>query len=127
GRLIYIGAGTSGRLGVLDAVECPPTFSSDPSQVVGLIAGGERAFLKAVEGAEDDPRLAQQELQALELGPKDCVVGIAASGRTPYVVGGLKHARSVGALAIAVTMNRGSAIVAEADIAIEAVSGPEIL
>jgi N-acetylmuramic acid 6-phosphate etherase len=127
GRLVYVGAGTSGRLGVLDAVECPPTFSSDPSQVVGLIAGGERAFQKAVEGAEDDPQLAVTELAAMNIGPNDCVVGIAASGRTPYVVGALKHARSVGALAIAVTMNRGSLIGAAADITIEAVTGPELL
>jgi N-acetylmuramic acid 6-phosphate etherase len=127
GRLIYVGAGTSGRLGVLDAVECPPTFSSDPSQVVGLIAGGERAFQKAVEGAEDDPQLAATELAAMKIGPNDSVVGIAASGRTPYVVGALEYARSVGALAIAVTMNRGSLIVKDADIAIEAVTGPEVL
>lgn len=127
GRLIYIGAGTSGRLGVLDAVECPPTFSSPPTQVCGLIAGGERAFMKAVEGAEDDPGLAKQDLAALELGHKDCVVGIAASGRTPYVVGGLDYAKECGALAIAVTMNRGSAIAAAAELAIEVVTGPEIL
>lgn len=127
GRLVYIGAGTSGRLGVLDAVECPPTFSCDPSQVVGLIAGGERAFLKAVEGAEDDPHLAAVELAAMNLGPNDSVVGIAASGRTPYVVGALQHACSVGALAIAVTMNRGSLIGSAADIVIEAVTGPELL
>ncbi len=127
GRLVYIGAGTSGRLGVLDAVECPPTFSCDPSQVVGLIAGGERAFLKAVEGAEDDPHLAAVELAAMNLGPNDSVVGIAASGRTPYVVGALQHARSVGALAIAVTMNRGSLIGSAADLVIEAVTGPELL
>lgn len=127
GRLVYIGAGTSGRLGVLDAVECPPTFSCDPSQVVGLIAGGERAFLKAVEGAEDDPHLAAVELAAMNLGPNDSVVGIAASGRTPYVVGALQHARSVGALAIAVTMNRGSPIGSAAEIVIEAVTGPELL
>jgi len=127
GRLIYIGAGTSGRLGVLDAVECPPTFSCDSTQVCGLIAGGERAFMKAVEGAEDDPELAAKDLQAIDVGPKDCVVGIAASGRTPYVIGGLEHARSVGAFALAVTMNRGSVIAAAADLAIEVVTGPEIL
>lgn len=127
GRLLYIGAGTSGRLGVLDAVECPPTFSSSAEQVRGLIAGGEKAFQKAVEGAEDDPKLAAADLAAIELGRKDCVVGIAASGRTPYVLGALAYARSKKALAIAVTMNRGSPIVAAADIAIEAVTGPEIL
>jgi N-acetylmuramic acid 6-phosphate etherase len=127
GRLIYIGAGTSGRLGVLDAVECPPTFSSPATQVCGLIAGGERAFLKAVEGAEDDPELAKTDLVALELGPKDCVVGIAASGRTPYVIGGLRYAQEVAALSVAVTMNRNSAIAAVAEHAIEVVTGPEIL
>jgi N-acetylmuramic acid 6-phosphate etherase len=127
GRLIYVGAGTSGRLGVLDAVECPPTFSAAPGTVCGVIAGGERAFMKAVEGAEDDPQLAASDLGDLGLCAKDCVVGIAASGRTPYVLGALQYARSVGALAVAVTMNRGSQISAAADIAIEAVTGPEIL
>lgn len=127
GRLIYVGAGTSGRLGILDAVECPPTFSSNPGTVCGLIAGGDQAFLKAVEGAEDDPQLAANDLTAITLGPKDCVVGIAASGRTPYVLGALEQARSVGALAVAVAMNRGSLICESADIAIEVVTGPEIV
>ncbi len=127
GRLIYVGAGTSGRLGVLDAVECPPTFSAKPGMVCGLIAGGDQAFMNAVEGAEDDPQLAAGDLTTMALGPKDCVVGIAASGRTPYVLGALELARSVGALAVAVAMNRGSLICEAADIAIEVVTGPEIV
>ena len=127
GRLIYLGAGTSGRLGVLDAVECPPTFSSDPRQVCGLIAGGERAFFQAVEGAEDNPQLAVDDLRAMKIGPIDCIVGIAASGRTPFVIGALEYAREVGALTVAVTMNRGSLMVESADIVIEVETGPEIL
>lgn len=127
GRLVYCGAGTSGRLGVLDAAECPPTFSAEPTQVVGLIAGGPGALLKAVEGAEDDAGLGARDLQALELGPKDSVVGIAASGRTPYVVGALEFARSRGALTVALVMNRGSAVAAAAELPIEVVVGPEVL
>ena len=127
GRLIYVGAGTSGRLGVLDAVECPPTFSADPTQVVGLIAGGERAFVKAVEGAEDDPDLAAADLEQLQIGPRDVVVGVAASGRTPYVLGALGHARAVGALSVAVTMNPGSEVGRGCDHAVEVATGAEIL
>lgn len=127
GRLIYCGAGTSGRLGVLDAAECPPTFSADPRQVVGLIAGGPSAFLKAVEGAEDDAELGAADLRALALGPKDVVVGIAASGRTPYVIGALCFARSQGALTVAVVCNHGSAVAAAAELPIEVVSGAEVL
>lgn len=127
GRLIYVGAGTSGRLGVLDAAECPPTFSADPQQVLGLIAGGQDAFLRAVEGAEDDPELAGKDLAALDLGQKDAVVGIAASGRTPYVLGALEHARSVKALTVGVTMNPGSAAVIGVDHAIEVETGAEVL
>ncbi|MBL8739265.1 MAG: N-acetylmuramic acid 6-phosphate etherase [Planctomycetes bacterium] len=127
GRLVYCGAGTSGRLGVLDAAECPPTFSADPTQVVGLIAGGPGALLKAVEGAEDDAELGASDLQALALGPKDTLVGIAASGRTPYVVGALQFARRHGALTVAVVMNRGSAVAAAAELPIEVVVGPEVL
>src|SRR5439155_2015547 len=93
GRLIYVGAGTSGRLGVLDATECPPTFSSPPGQVVGVIAGGPTALTQAVEGAEDRPELADQDLEALKLGPRDVLVGIATSGRTPYVLGAMKYAQ----------------------------------
>ncbi len=127
GRLIYCGAGTSGRLGVLDAAECPPTFSSDPAQVIGLIAGGPTAILKAVEGAEDSPALAASDLLALGLTHKDIVVGIAASGRTPYVLGALQAARVVGALTVAVVCNRGSDVAAAAALPIEVVSGPEVL
>lgn len=127
GRLVYCGAGTSGRLGVLDAVECPPTFSTAPEQVVGLIAGGPGAFLKAVEGAEDSETLAGEDLQRLQLGSKDVVVGIAASGRTPYVLGALRHARSVQALTVAVVCNRGGPVAALAQLPIEVVTGPEVL
>lgn len=127
GRLIYLGAGTSGRLGVLDAVECPPTFGTKPEQVVGLIAGGERAFVKAVEGAEDSPTLAREELAALGLNPKDAVVGIAASGRTPYVIGGLDFARDLGCPTVSVACNPGSEVSRHADVAIEVDNGPEVL
>ncbi len=127
GRLIYIGAGTSGRLGVLDAAECPPTFNSDPAQVVGIIAGGPGALLKAVEGAEDSPELATQDLKNVELCSHDVVVGIATSGRTPYVMGGLDYARSQGAYAIGLSCNRDPAMSARADMCINPVVGPEIL
>lgn len=127
GRLVYLGAGTSGRLGVLDAAECPPTFGVSPDLVVGLIAGGERALLAAIEGAEDSRTLAAEELDAIGLTAADIVVGLAASGRTPYVVHGLRHARSRGCRTVAIACNRGSAIGAEADLAIEPVPGPEVL
>ena len=127
GRLFYVGAGTSGRLGVLDAVECPPTFSATTEQVQGLIAGGAGAFLQAVEGAEDSTTLGPADLQARGLGSKDVVVGIAASGRTPYVLGALAYAKSVGALTVAVCCNAGSPVAAAAELPIEAVTGPEVL
>ncbi len=127
GRLIYLGAGTSGRLGVLDAVECPPTFGTDPSLVVGLIAGGEKAFVKAVEGAEDSQSLAEEDLKALQLSAKDMVIGLAASGRTPYVVYGLHYARAKGCTTAAIVCNSGSDVAKAADIAMEAVVGPEVL
>ena len=127
GRLIYIGAGTAGRIGVLDASECPPTFGTDPSMVVGLIAGGERAIRSAVENAEDDDEAAASSLHELGLSDRDVVVGISASGRTPYVVGGLTFARQTGALTVAIASNSGSAIGAVADIAIEVVTGPEFI
>lgn len=127
GRLIYLGAGTAGRIGVLDASECPPTFGTDPSMVVGLIAGGETAIRSAVENAEDDDEAAATALRELELTERDTVVGISASGRTPYVVGGLRYARGVGALTVAIASNAGSAIGAEAEIAIEVVTGPEFI
>lgn len=127
GRLIYMGAGTSGRLGVLDAVECPPTFGVSPDVVVGLIAGGERAFVKAVEGAEDSRELGKADLEAIGLTPKDLVVGIAASGRTPYVLGGLAYANSLGCKTAAISCNPGSAVGREARLAIEVAPGPECL
>lgn len=127
GRLIYLGAGTSGRLGVLDASECPPTFNADPNQVVGLIAGGDTALRNAVEGAEDSPELAVDALRDLKLSAKDAVVGIAASGTTPYVLGGLDEARSIGAAAIGLTCNSGAPIENHADLTIAVVAGPEVL
>ena len=127
GRLIYMGAGTSGRLGVLDAVECPPTFGVSPDVVVGLIAGGEGAFVKAVEGAEDSRKLGKADLEAIGLTPKDLVVGIAASGRTPYVLGGLAYANSLGCKTAAISCNPGSALGKEARLAIEVAPGPECL
>lgn len=127
GRLIYMGAGTSGRLGVLDAVECPPTFGVSPDVVVGLIAGGEGAFVKAVEGAEDSRELGKADLEAIGLTPKDLVVGIAASGRTPYVLGGLAYANSLGCKTAAISCNPGSALGKEARLAIEVAPGPECL
>lgn len=127
GRLIYFGAGTSGRLGVLDAVECPPTFGVSSDVVVGLIAGGERAFVRAVEGAEDDPELCKKELLAINLKESDLVVGLAASGRTPYVIGGLRYAKEIGCRTVAIACNKDSAIGKEADLAIEPTPGPEVL
>ena len=127
GRLIYIGAGTSGRLGVLDAAECVPTFGVSPKMVVGLIAGGERALIKAVEGAEDSKTLAVEDLQALQLTPNDTVIGIAASGRTPYVIGGLDYAREIGAATAALSCNKQAIISHHADLRIEVETGPEVL
>lgn len=126
-RIIYMGAGTSGRLGVLDAVECPPTFGVSPETVVGLIAGGEGAFIKAVEGAEDSPTMGIDDLKAINLTTNDLVVGLAASGRTPYVVHALRYAREFGCKTVAIACNRGSKIGAEAELAIEPVPGPEVL
>ncbi|MFP3992637.1 N-acetylmuramic acid 6-phosphate etherase, partial [Streptomyces sp. E11-3] len=127
GRLVYAGAGTAGRLGVLDASECPPTFNTDPSQVIGLIAGGPSAMVTAVEGAEDSKDLAAADLDALNLTPADTVVGISASGRTPYAVGAVEHARSRGALTIGLSCNAGSALAAAAEHGIEVVVGPELI
>lgn len=127
GRIIYMGAGTSGRLGVLDAAECPPTFGVSPDRVVGLIAGGEGAFIKAVEGAEDSAELGAKDLREHDLTAKDMVVGLAASGRTPYVLGGLRYARELGCKTVAIACNAGSKIGAEAALAIEPVPGPEVL
>lgn len=127
GRLIYIGAGTSGRLGVLDAVECVPTFGVPPEKVVGVIAGGDRAMYRAVEGAEDSPTLGQQDLTELALTKEDVVVGIAASGRTPYVIGALTYANEIGAETIALSCNQDAEISAFANIAIEVIVGAEVL
>ena len=127
GRIIYMGAGTSGRLGVLDAVECPPTFGVAPEVVVGLIAGGEKAFVKAVEGAEDSRELGRQDLIDIDLQKRDIVIGIAASGRTPYVLGGLAYAQEMGCHTVGISCNPGSAVGAAAELAIEVVPGPECL
>ncbi len=127
GRILYIGAGTSGRLGVLDASECPPTFNTLPEQVVGLIAGGDRALRSAMEGAEDDPAQGAADLSAHEVGPLDAVVGIASSGRTPYVVGALQHARSVGALTVGLSCNADAEVSAAAEHGIEVIVGPEVV
>ncbi|QNE75797.1 N-acetylmuramic acid 6-phosphate etherase [Streptomyces finlayi] len=127
GRLIYAGAGTAGRLGVLDASECPPTFNTDPSEVVGLIAGGPSAMVKAVEGAEDSKELAAADLDALTLTENDTVVGISASGRTPYAIGAVEHARALGALTIGLSCNADSALAAAAEHGLEVVVGPELL
>ncbi|AVF35640.1 N-acetylmuramic acid 6-phosphate etherase [Rahnella sikkimica] len=127
GRLIYLGAGTSGRLGVLDASECPPTFGVPHGMVVGLIAGGPGAMLKAVEGAEDSETLGVEDLKNLNLTNKDTVVGLAASGRTPYVIGALRYATELGCATVAISCNPDSPIAREANIAISPVVGPEAL
>lgn len=127
GRLFYIGAGTSGRLGVLDASECVPTFGVPPDMVVGLIAGGDKALRFAVEGAEDSREMGRDDLKAHHLKPEDVVAGIAASGRTPYVLGGLSYAREQGCPTVAIACNRNSEAGAAADIAIEVEVGPEVL
>ncbi|NUQ99643.1 MAG: N-acetylmuramic acid 6-phosphate etherase [Streptomyces sp.] len=127
GRLIYAGAGTAGRLGVLDASECPPTFNTDPEQVVGLIAGGPDAMVTSVEGAEDSAELARSDLDALRLLAADTVVGISASGRTPYAIAAVRHARELGALTIGLACNADSSLAAAAEHGIEIVVGPELL
>ncbi|WP_159769270.1 N-acetylmuramic acid 6-phosphate etherase [Streptomyces sp. HM190] len=127
GRLIYAGAGTAGRLGVLDASECPPTFNTAPSQVLGLIAGGREAVITSIEGAEDSADLAHADLGALALTPDDTVVGVSASGRTPYAIGAVQYARSRGALTVGLACNASSALAAAADHGIEIVVGPELV
>lgn len=127
GRIIYMGAGTSGRLGVLDAAECPPTFGVSPNMVVGLIAGGEKAFIKAIEGAEDSVELGKQDLIDHNLTNNDVVIGIAASGRTPYVIGGLQYANSIGCNTASISCNVGSEIGKIAKKRIEVIVGPEVL
>lgn len=127
GRLFYIGAGTSGRLGVVDASECPPTYGVPHGMVVGLIAGGDSAIRKAVEFAEDDPDQAWKDLQAHNITDRDIVVGIAASGRTPYVIGGLQACRRHGIATGCIVCNAGSAVAAEADYPVEVLTGPEFV
>lgn len=127
GRLIYLGAGTSGRLGVLDASECPPTFNTPPEMVVGIIAGGVKALTNAIEGAEDDSQAAIVDLQAHAFSNRDALVGIASSGRTPYVIGGLRYAREIGAFAIGLTCNPNSELHPCSDIVIAPVVGPEVI
>ncbi|MFI0937740.1 N-acetylmuramic acid 6-phosphate etherase [Streptomyces sp. NPDC021020] len=128
GRLVYAGAGTAGRLGVLDASECPPTFNTTPGgEVVGLIAGGPSAMVTSVEGAEDNRELAARDLDALGLTAADTVVGVSASGRTPYALGAVEHARALGALTVGLACNAGSPLAAAAEHGIEVVVGPELL
>ena len=127
GRLVYLGAGTSGRLGVLDAAECPPTFGTSPNLVVGLLAGGDGAMFKAVEGAEDSAERALADLQRIGLRAEDVLVGIAASGRTPYVLAGLAYARQVGAATVSIACNPGAEVSRAAQVAIELDNGPEVL
>ncbi|EPJ2728543.1 N-acetylmuramic acid 6-phosphate etherase [Vibrio parahaemolyticus] len=127
GRLVYMGAGTSGRLGILDASECPPTYGTHPDMVIGLIAGGHQAILKAVENAEDDVKMGQDDLKALHLTKHDVVVGIAASGRTPYVLGGLEYAKSIGATTASIACNPECAMAKAADIAILPIVGAEVV
>ncbi|WP_323971718.1 N-acetylmuramic acid 6-phosphate etherase [Aeromonas hydrophila] len=127
GRLVYIGAGTSGRLGILDASECPPTYGVSAEQVVGLIAGGHKAILQAVENAEDDAELGAQDLKNIQFCANDVLVGIAASGRTPYVLGAMAHARAVGATVCSISCNPDSPLAQAADISMVAVVGPEIV
>ncbi len=127
GRLVYIGAGTSGRLGVLDASECPPTFGVSPEMVKGIIAGGERALRHPIEGAEDSKAQAVVDLQTIHFSSKDVLVGIAASGRTPYVIGALEYAKSLGSVTASIASNPNSAMANIVDIAIDTVVGPEVL
>ena len=127
GRLVYIGAGTSGRLGVLDASECPPTFGVSPEMVKGIIAGGERALRHPIGGAEDSKTHAVVDLQTIQFSSKDVLVGIAASGRTPYVIGALEYAKSLGSVTVSIASNPNSAMANIVDIAIDTVVGPEVL
>lgn len=127
GRLIYIGAGTSGRLGILDASECPPTYGTSPEQVIGLIAGGKTAIFKAVENAEDNPELAITDLKNINFSSNDVLVGIAASGRTPYVIGAMQYAKSIGATVISLCCNPKAPMINIADIAITPIVGPEVV
>lgn len=127
GRLLYVGAGTPGRLGVLDASECPPTFSTEPWMVQGIIAGGPAALTSAIEGAEDDEDAGRRDLDELGVNATDAVVGISASGRTPYVLGAMRAARAVGAVTVGVSSNEDSLLSAATQFPIEVVVGPEII
>lgn len=127
GRLIYVGAGTSGRLGVLDASECPPTFSTPPEMVVGLIAGGRDALTKPIEGAEDHPDVGAAEIAAMDVTDRDIVVGIATSGRTPYVLGAVREAKRRGAATVGIACNRPSLLGAEVDLDLAPLVGPEVI
>lgn len=127
GRLVYMGAGTSGRLGVLDASECPPTYGVKPEMVVGLIAGGDYALRHPIEGAEDNVQQGQADLEEIDFSARDVLVGIAASGRTPYVLGALNYAKQLGATTVSIASNPNSKMAEVADIAIETVVGPEVL
>lgn len=127
GRIIYMGAGTSGRLGVLDASECPPTFGVDSGMVIGLIAGGKNAIWKAIEGAEDNKELGVTDLKDIGLTKEDIVIGLAASGRTPYVIGGMTYAKEIGCHTVGISCNAGNKLSQTAELAIEVVVGPEIL
>lgn len=127
GRIIYVGAGTSGRLGILDAAECPPTFRVSSDMVVGVIAGGTEALTKAVENAEDSDRLCEEDLKKIRLSEKDLVIGLATSGRTPYVVYGLRYAGQIGCRTVGISCNADARISEEAGLAIEVVTGPEVL
>lgn len=127
GRLIYIGAGTSGRIGILDASECPPTFGVDPYLVQGLIAGGHRAIFEAVEGAEDSKELAKEDLKEIEFTSKDVLIGLAASGRTPYTIGGLEYANKLGSFTVGITCNPNSELSKVAQVSINPIVGPEVI
>lgn len=127
GRIIYVGAGTSGRLGILDAAECPPTFGIAPDMVVGLIAGGSDALVRAVEHAEDSTTLCELDLKRIHVSSKDLVIGLATSGRTPYVIYGLRYANEIGCRTVGISCNAGSELSKVAKLSIEAVTGPEIL
>lgn len=127
GRIIYIGAGTSGRMGLMDAVECPPTFSVSSDLVVGLLAGGMGAFSKAIEGAEDNSQLGEDDVKALNINESDILIGIAASGRTPYVIGAIKYAKTVGAKTSCIVTSSNSTLASIVDYPIEAITGSEVI
>lgn len=127
GRLIYVGAGTSGRLGIIDASECPPTYGTDPGMVVGIIAGGKEAMTEAIEGVEDDKQQGKTDMEEISLSAKDVVVGIAASGRTPYTIGALEYAKQLGAVTVSVVCSKDSEMEQVSDYTIAAVVGPEVI